>query len=63
MSWYSWFKPYLSESTASDYAKPLQSFYEMVFFEAVEKEGASEELKAVKKLFSDCLEVPEGQEN
>ena len=59
------FKPYLSESSASEYAKPLISFYKIVIAEALEDPEADvEDLAAVEKLkqeFEEVLEIEESK--
>ena len=60
-SLYKMFKPYLSESSASQYAKPLIGFYEIVIAEALEdSEGDVENRATVEKLkreFEEILEI------
>ena len=65
ISLYKMFKPYLSESSASEYAKPLISFYKIVIAQALEDSEADvEDLAAVEKLkqeFEEVLEIEESK--
>ena len=56
---YSWFKPYLTEVKSQIYAEPLESFYEMILTEGVDKEDVNPFTKMLQKLFSDALELQE----
>ena len=58
---YKMLKPYLSKSAASEYAKPLLGFYEVVIREAIEnskdKIEAKEEIEKLKQQFEEILEI------
>ena len=58
---YKMFKPYLSTSSASEYAKPLISFYEVVIKEAMEKARGESEIEQLKQEFEETLEIEESK--
>ncbi len=64
-SLYKMFKPYLSESSASEYAKPLSKFYEIVIAEALEDSTGDEENRALvyklKQEFEEILDIEESK--
>ncbi len=55
------FKPYLSTSSASEYAKPLRGFYEVVIKEAMENARGGEEIEQLKQKFEETLEIEESE--
>ena len=57
---YKRFKPYLSESSASEYAEPLIGFYEIVIKEALEN-ARGEEIDELKQEFEEILEIEESK--
>ena len=58
---YKMFKPYLSTSSASEYAQPLIGFYEMVIKEAMKNARGEEEIEQLKQEFEETLEIEESK--
>ena len=58
---YKMFKPYLSTSSASEYAKPLIGFYEVIIKEAMENTRGNEQIEQLKQKFEEILEIEESE--
>jgi len=58
---YKMFKPYLSDSSASEYAKPLVGFYEVVIKEAMKNAKGEEDIEQLKQEFEETLEIEESK--
>ena len=61
MVMYQMFKPYLSTSSAAEYAKPLLGFYEMVIKEAMENARGEKIIEQLKQEFEEILEIEESK--